>query len=432
MAEAAEVLARQLDSLALDSVMLEPGDIPRLGQFLKSLDAIELSLGDVKEESLRVILAAMKQYTESVIMGEKTDMTPVGSAISLLQEICRDLAGGKKSQRDISPLLASLGHGGSTSALEQGQEEAAESTEREGEARVGDSDSREGAEERSSAGSVTADEDLEIIADFVAESMEHLGTIEAKLMDLEQDPSNPDTINDIFRPFHTIKGVSGFLNFSKINNLAHVSENLLDMARNGSLGIDEEVVDLVLSSVDMLKKMIQNLRDTMEKGKPSEGDMDTDSLVSRIRHFISQAQGEHRPLGEILETRGKISGEDIENALSVQKTRRDMKIGEILVDQKKVKAGDVISALREQKKFKQPVALQVKIDTAKLDNVVDMAGELAIAQSMLRQNEVIRTSKDRALDRITNRLNQITSGLQRTAMSLRMVPIRNTFEKMLR
>ncbi|MBW2031561.1 MAG: Hpt domain-containing protein [Deltaproteobacteria bacterium] len=110
------------------------------------------------------------------------------------------------------------------------------------------------------------------MADFVVESMEHLGTIEAKLMDLEQDPSNPDTINDIFRPFHTIKGVSGFLNFSKINNLAHVSENLLDMARNGSLGIDEELVDLVLSSVDMLKQMIQNLRDTMETGKPSEVD----------------------------------------------------------------------------------------------------------------------------------------------------------------
>jgi len=61
-----------------------------------------------------------------------------------------------------------------------------------------------------------------------------------------------------------------------------------------------------------------------------------------------------------------------------------------------------------------------------------MVGELAIAQSMLRQNELIMRSKDRKLDQINNQLNLITSALQKTAMSLRMVPIKNTFQKMIR
>jgi len=72
------------------------------------------------------------------------------------------------------------------------------------------------------------------------------------------------------------------------------------------------------------------------------------------------------------------------------------------------------------------------VDTLKLDNVVDMVGELAIAQSMLRQNEQIKSINDRKLYQITNQLNLITSTLQKTVMSLRMVPINTTFQKMLR
>jgi len=137
-------------------------------------------------------------------------------------------------------------------------------------------------------------------------------------------------------------------------------------------------------------------------------------------------------LGEMLVDKGVVSGEDVKDALDVQKKEYGKKLGEILVEQKKVETKNVISALREQKRSGQPVSLQVKVETGKLDNIVDMVGELAIAQSMLRQNELIMTSKDRKLDQINNQLNLITSALQKTAMSLRMVPIKNTFQKMLR
>ncbi|MDQ1331912.1 MAG: two-component system, chemotaxis family, sensor kinase CheA [Thermodesulfobacteriota bacterium] len=281
---------------------------------------------------------------------------------------------------------------------------------------------------------VTCREDIEIISDFVAESLDNLGTIEVRLMDLEQDPKDTETINAIFRPFHTVKGVSGFLNFNRINKFAHVVENLLDKARNGELIINGEIVDVILESVDLLKRMIENVRDSLDTGSPSEGNEDTSRITLKIEGLILPVQAESKKLlGEMLIAKGTVTDADIKAALAVQQKEPEKKIGEILVEQEKINAKAVVSTLREQKRTDSSAdMLQVKVDTKKLDSIVDMVGELAIAQSMLRQHEAIVNSRDRKLDQITNQLNLITAGLQNIAMSMRMVPIKNTFQKMLR
>jgi len=432
-----EKLVSQIDSLALDTVMLNPENIPGLGKVLKSLEPMEALIRDIKEQSLISIIGAMKGYIEKLILREKSDLSPFESGISQLQEICRYLINGKTFDKDISSLLIILGSEAiESSAISLGplKDTGMETEESlqvyETTDATGENIKKEGEKETP----VTiGDEDKEIITDFVAESLENLGTIEVKLMDLEQDPSDLDTINAIFRPFHTVKGVSGFLNFDKINKLAHISENLLDKARNGELYIDGEIIDVILNSVDVLNKMIENVQASLDTGTPSEGDIDTEQLTARIEHFLTRAEGEDKKLlGEMLVDKGVVSGKDVKDALDVQKKEYGKKLGEILVEQKKIETKNVVSALREQKRSGQPVSLQVKVDTGKLDNIVDMVGELAIAQSMLRQNELIMTSKDRKLDQINNQLNLITSALQKTAMSLRMVPIKNTFQKMLR
>jgi len=430
-------LIELIDSLALDTVMLNPENIPGLGEVLKSLESMEALIRDIKEQSLISIIGAMKGYIEKLILREKSDLSPFESGISQLQEICRDLINGKTFDKDISSLLIILGSEAiESSAISSGPLkdtgiETEESLQGPETTDAMDGDIKKEGEKETPV--TIGDEDKEIITDFVAESLENLGTIEVKLMDLEQDPSDLDTINAIFRPFHTVKGVSGFLNFNKINKLAHISENLLDKARNGGLSIDGEIIDVILNSVDVLNRMIENVQTTLDTGTPLEGDINTEQLTARIEHFLTQAEGEDKKLlGEMLVDKGVVSGEDVKDALDVQKKEYGKKLGEILVEQKKVETKNVVSALREQKKSGQPVSLQVKVDTGKLDNIVDMVGELAIAQSMLRQNELIMTSKDRKLDQINNQLNLITSALQKTAMSLRMVPTKNTFQKMIR
>src|SRR5262249_4723657 len=73
--------------------------------------------------------------------------------------------------------------------------------------------------------------DPELVTDFLVESRDHLTTIESELLTLEQDPGNTDVIHTIFRGFHTIKGLAGFLEFFAIQEVAHEVETLLDMAR---------------------------------------------------------------------------------------------------------------------------------------------------------------------------------------------------------
>lgn len=429
-------LVMQIDSLALEAIMLDPEDIPGLGKVLRSLESIEGSLGEAKGLSMISIVRAMRGYIEKVILGEKSDLSPIETGISQLQEIVGCLIDGKEFDKDISPLLISLCYEKKApppTLLRPAKGSGVGAAERLHGYEIDDlkGESHRTEKEKRTPGIIIDDE--EIITDFVMESLENLGTIEVKLMDLEQDPSDLEAINTIFRSFHTIKGVSGFLNFSKISKFAHIVENLLDKARSGDLRIDGEIIDLILDSADILKRIIENIQASLSTGPPTEGSTDIEEIIAEVEHLIAKAEGEgKRPLGEILVAKGAVSKADVEGALLTKEERHDKKIGEILVEQKKVETREAVSALREQKRFGQPAALQLKVDTDKLDKLVDMVGELAITQSVLRQNEVIRTSNDRKLSHIINQLSQITSGIQRTAMSLRMVPAKNTFQKMLR
>ena len=109
-----------------------------------------------------------------------------------------------------------------------------------------------------------------------------------------------------------------------------------------------------------------------------------------------------------------------------------MKLGEILLEKNIVEPKEIISAIRDQKKNKKIAYSHVKVDTLKLDNLVDLTGELVIAQSMLKQNNNTNTNGDQNQMQNLNHLGQIVSSIQKIAMSMRMVPVNNTFQKMVR
>ena len=352
-------------------------------------------------------------------------MKPLEEGIDRLQAVYRSISNQETFKGEITPTLVNLGYNSAGNGSEENRNSSAE---------------EEGPEEpdpegqEASQAEVLSEEDREILGDFVIESIENLGTIEVNLIDLEHDPSDTETINAIFRPFHTIKGVSGFLNLWKINKLAHSAENLLDKARNGEVRIEGMIIDIILESVDMLKRMIEGVQEGLENGASLDNGMDIAPLVERIAemHSLSEKLGE-KPLGEILLVKGVVAPDDLKAGLDKQKEEPHKKIGEILLEEKKTKPKEVISALRDQKKFnKRHVDLQVKVDTKKLDSLIDLTGELVINQAMLRQNQWVLNANDQKLYNNLNQLNQITSGLQKTAMSLRMVPIKNTFQKMVR
>lgn len=119
--------------------------------------------------------------------------------------------------------------------------------------------------------------DPELFADFITEAKEHLETIEPNLLELEKTPDNLALLNDIFRPMHSLKGASGFLGLNRINHLAHKSENILDELRKGTMQVTSEIMDVILSSTDALRQMIENLEATN-----AEGDVETESIIAQI------------------------------------------------------------------------------------------------------------------------------------------------------
>ncbi len=123
--------------------------------------------------------------------------------------------------------------------------------------------------------------DEEVLRDFIAEAREHLETIEPNLLELEKNPEDLSIIDEIFRPMHSLKGASGFLNLTKMNKLAHKTENILDEMRKGNLKNTPEIMDVVLEATDLLRQILDNLESSGE-----EGDVEIDDVVARIEHIL--------------------------------------------------------------------------------------------------------------------------------------------------
>ncbi len=423
MSQGLEPIEKQLELMALEVVTLDGGDIQSLGRIMNSIEALEGLSGQIDQPVFQGLAGAVKQYVEKLILFEESDVAPLEEGIGCLQGIFRAVSREEDFKEDMGPLLKKLG--APDVVPHEGKEKETEIHDPDDNAR------NQGAEEVLELN----EEDREILSDFVSESLENLASIEVNLIDLEDDPENLEAINAIFRPFHTIKGVSGFLHLEKINKLAHGSENLLDKARDGEIRVAGSVVDLVLESVDMLKRMIQSVEEGLENGTTLEKGLDINPLLDKIQSFLSRSDSiSGKPLGEILVDEGVISKEKLEDTLKEQEKKPDKKLGEILMEEGSADPKEVVGALRSQKKFggKKTLDLQIKVDTKQLDTLVDMTGELVIAQSMLRQNETLLSVGNQKLYQNLNQLNQITSTLQKTAMSLRMVPIRSTFQKMVR
>jgi len=126
--------------------------------------------------------------------------------------------------------------------------------------------------------------DPTLLLEFIAESQEHLDTVDAKLLEYERSPTDPELINSIFRAVHSIKGAAGFFNLRAIAELSHKLETLLNELRNAKREPTPEVIDVLFSSTDMLKRLVNELS--------ANTDAQIDSLVggdeTGLEHVMSR------------------------------------------------------------------------------------------------------------------------------------------------
>ena len=289
--------------------------------------------------------------------------------------------------------------------------------------------------------------DPALLAEFINEAREHLESVEVHLLALETDSHNEDDLNSVFRAFHTIKGVAGLLGLGEIGALAHEAENLLDKARKHDLLITSRYIDAIFNATDVLKRLVDRVRIMLETGQPMIPDADLPPLIDSIRKMATQQNVDDSAtpafgpssakLGDILIESGAATREDIEAALQIQmEFPGQLKLGQVLVENGHVQARDVAQALRSQKGPALGNLIQVKetvkVDADRLDRLVEMIGELVIAESMVSQSSELRASTSAGLIRQLNELDKITRELQEMGMSLRMVPLSSAFQKMTR
>jgi two-component system chemotaxis sensor kinase CheA len=111
-------------------------------------------------------------------------------------------------------------------------------------------------------------QDRELLLDFIVESREHLAQIETQVLTLERDPCDSEALNSVFRGFHTIKGLGGFLELWDIQKLAHEIEAVLDLARTAQLTITPPAIDIILAGADYLRRWLAHLESDLQ-GRPS-------------------------------------------------------------------------------------------------------------------------------------------------------------------
>ncbi|WP_022666472.1 chemotaxis protein CheA [Desulfospira joergensenii] len=407
-----------LDHMTLHMGSLGP-DLPQAtGEILKDLEQVIRLSKEIDPPTFHQVAIACKTYAGNMGPEDMVHTRPLEDGLILLKSLLTHLKQKEPFAFDYADVLELLNQRFDQEPREDepGPEESKRETDSSGD-RSGESPER------------ISEEDMEVLMDFVSEAEESLSSIEVSLVELEQDPTSKDIINDIFRPFHTIKGVSGFLSLNKINRLAHATENLLDSARSGEFIINRAAIDAILESVDTLKLLIDRVNQGIQSGfMEPDHDISVEGPRERLQQLQTSLAGERKPIGEILLEQKKLDRDSLDRALEKQKTCPDKKIGEILVEDKSLPPEEVASALLRQNQAVKRVDAQVKVDTRKLDDLVDYAGELVIAQSMLRQ----QTSGDPDLGQNVAQLGLIVSKMQNIAMSMRMIPIKATFMKMIR
>jgi two-component system chemotaxis sensor kinase CheA len=272
---------------------------------------------------------------------------------------------------------------------------------------------------------VTSENDRELYEDFLTEAGESIESIETNIIALEQDPQNLGVINEIFRPFHTIKGVSGFLDLHAINRLAHATEDLIDEARQGRITMGSEEIDRVLEAVDLVRRLLAAVRSGLE-GNPSEDfSAEVDGFINRLAGYRGDSIEEQRtpePVRSPSGQEGSLGGseETAEQGTSMpEEVRED--------DAEVHPSAGTTAALAA---VKPTGSSTVKVDMSKLDNLINMVGELVIAQSLIQQSDRIQSIMDEKLAKDFGLLSRITSELRDTTMVMRMVPMKQTFQKM--
>jgi two-component system chemotaxis sensor kinase CheA len=274
-------------------------------------------------------------------------------------------------------------------------------------------------------------QDPELVREFLVESEELLEAVDEGMIALEAAPDDTELLNRIFRALHTIKGTSGFLGFDPVIRVSHRAEDVLNALRRGELKLSRRIIDVLLRARDQLGRMLGDIRNNQL------GEYALEPLLSELEAV--QKPDVAPQLGDLLVAEGVIEPVVLQSTLDEQaKAEPAKKLGTMLVEKHLASPAQVGEALVKQKQIAESVAVPqtMRVDVHKLDELINLIGEL-----VLERNRLVQVSRDLtagrldaekledALTQTTARLTFLTEELHVAGLKTRMVPIDTVFRK---
>lgn len=257
------------------------------------------------------------------------------------------------------------------------------------------------------------------LADFLEETREHLESSEEQLLELEESPDHEDALNSVFRSFHSIKGGAGVLDLDELCRLAHSAESVLDLAREGQIQLVGHPVDQCYAALDIMKHMVEGLASGEERF-PLPGNFE--HVVDQLESVASAGAGNPGV---------SPAAEASPSEQAAPATQADAKAETSAAEPSS--SAEIVPAAPPAAKESAPKKSKgtgsVKIGTERLDTLINLVGELVIATAMVQQGVGQTRQLGAELPRSLSQLGKVTAELQHMAMSMRMVPLKQTFQK---
>ena len=274
----------------------------------------------------------------------------------------------------------------------------------------------------------------EIIDDFIIEAAESLDKIDPAFIELEAKGYDKELLNDIFRSMHTIKGAAGFLGFQSVVDVAHRTESLIKRLRDKEIEISSPLISLILRSVDMLKVLLGQIRETKEE-RENVGPLMNELVCALEEDFQEAGAQEPQEKATVPETNAfeakEIPEPDIAVAPVTTSEAAKGRTDDVVTDtttseptQTQAEKGSAITQVQT-----------LRVDVDRIDKVMNLTGEIVLVRNRLlnvSQSLEAKYSADsdvEGLHEAVSFLDIVTADMQLAVMKMRMQPIKKVFSK---
>lgn len=244
----------------------------------------------------------------------------------------------------------------------------------------------------------------DVIREFLLETHENLGQLDADLVALEKEPTEKNTLARVFRNLHTVKGSAGFLGLTKLQSVAHAAENLLSRLRGGELTFNPPIATALLRTVDAIRQILAAIETDGSEGPGEFGDLVAE--LDRLRESMGAP-----PAAAVVAA----SAAPPPSPPSIKSPTSTPDLGK--------------SITSESAEARSPAVADssIRVDVGLLDKLMNLVGELVLARNQVLQFS--SSQENAAFLGTVQRLNLLTTELQASVMKTRMQPIGNIWGK---